>query len=245
MNGILVTPKSEVSVHKGRNRRTKQAGKNAPVVSWSWTHSTKDGSADRRYKNNPKIKVYETAILELRAKRGLTKQGGTIALTLSNPEVTEALYKALSGVFVATSTPTYSQPQATQSAKGQQKPTGQWAAHEAVKSTSDKKDTKETGDSSDIGRAAEVPSKSSQKPTKKKPAVTRESSGMEVTYRQRRAGVTMVMEVPHSDHYLRVRDRRTFFRMLKDMALSGIDDKGNELSKSALKTAVDHLTILR
>ena len=244
LSGILVTPKSDVSVHKGRNRRTKQSGKNAPIVSWSWTHSTKDGSADRRYKNNPKINIYETAVLELRTKRGLTKQGGTIELTLSNPEAAEPLYEALSRVFIGPSTSTSSRPKTNQSAKGQQQPTGQWAAHEAVKSTSDKRDTKETGDSSDIGRAAAEPSKPSQKPTKKKPVVTRESTGLDVTYRQRRAGITMVMEVPHSDHYLRVRDRRTFFRMLRDMALSGTDDKGNELSKSALKTAVDHLNDL-
>ena len=108
---ILFNSKSQVTLHpfglyigaeklaaleslevKRSRRLTYNGGRNSRAYDWQWTHQKKDGSQDRRYKDNPKIVRYTEAVIEL--------DFGSVRITMivSNEKAGDSFFDAMLGV---------------------------------------------------------------------------------------------------------------------------------------------------
>lgn len=72
----------------------------AEILEWKYQHTTKDGTMDLRYKNNPRYPICKYGMLSLSSSSGLL-----IQFELSNVVVSEIISKAFDKYVLALNTP--------------------------------------------------------------------------------------------------------------------------------------------
>jgi stage V sporulation protein K len=189
-NGALILKSEDLRLETSERGRTTEKRKNATLIGSQWKYANRDGGPDGRYKDNYQEDVYKFGIIRIGNLDVGHRKATWVRLEISNLDQVDHLLSKLGEVFLRSDDQADIQ-QESQAQAGKSKTAAAVASQNAV--------TRKTL------RPMEPPKDS------------RGSLDLEIVFEHLPSKSSIVFQVPHSDHYSRVRDRRTLVRLLLDM----------------------------
>lgn len=202
VNGRLRIKPELLRIESSTRGSTSEKRKNSTPNGYRWKYENKDGSPDGRYKDNYQINQYRFGAIRL---GDLDKRDRSdaewVRFEISNLDDLERTLGAFSTLFASSS------------------------------------DTKKTSSpvSDKINSSGGTQSQTRRKRTGSNEhgatKETRQRLDLRANFFHETSGNTFVFQVPHKDHYRRVRDRPTLIRLLSDMLEACSDAKSDEAVK--------------